>query len=192
MWYKPISTILYVQFLEVFCSGLVFEKIPFPIILFFHLGLTRIYLSGCSLASPLLGSFPATWVYAAAATTTPDAAPLKEQDLVSIAASWYVGSRAVMYSPLCPAYDRKLAILMSAASCIDDNAMCRELIKFGLRVCAAVRAETTSFWWAGYVFMVPWYSSVVHQIMISRNCDRLNLLPLLPRFHNIRRFGMLF
>jgi hypothetical protein len=74
-----------------------------------------IYLSGCSLASHLLGSFPAAWVYAAAAATMPDAAPLKEQDLVSIVASWYVGSRAVMYSPLCPAYDRKFAILMSAA-----------------------------------------------------------------------------
>jgi hypothetical protein len=107
-----------VQFLEVFCSGLLFEKIPFPVILFFHLRLTRnlplrvlARFSSARLLPCCLGLCSSGHDDAGCCSIE----RARPRDLVSIVASWYVGSRAVMYSPLCPAYDRKLAILMSAA-----------------------------------------------------------------------------
>jgi hypothetical protein len=137
----------YYMFMWSFCKSFVLDYYPkrsfFLLFCLFISDWQGTYLSGCSHASPLLGFLPAAWVYAAAAMTLPDAAPLKEQDPVSVATSWYVGSGAVMYSPLCPAYDWKLAIPFDC--CINNNAMCRELIKFGLLVCAALQGKEGVF-----------------------------------------------
>jgi hypothetical protein len=172
MLYKPISTILYVyvKFLEEFCFVLLFQKIFFPVILFVHHWLKR---NLPQVALSLLICY---------APSLPIGFTLQRHNNAGRCSIERAGPLLCCSQLVCQLRVRNV---LSSVPCLwtkvnnsidcwdDNNAMCRELIKFGLQVCAAVRGKERAF------FMVSWlcfhgsqYISVVRQMMISWNGDR--------------------